>query len=83
MRFLFLWGVFWPQTTGRIVVIFAEMKNSGEDWARWEKSELNFGHVGLKCLLDIEKIHTGFDLKGEVSDGSLRSGVGECTRRRQ
>lgn len=47
-----------------------------------EKNELNFGHVGLKCLLDIEKIHTGFDLKREVSDGSLRSGVGECTRSR-
>lgn len=33
----FVFVFFWPQTTGRIVVIFAEMRNSGEDWVRWKK----------------------------------------------
>lgn len=43
-----------PQTTGRIVAIFAEMRNSGQGRVRWKKSELNFGHVELKCLFDIQ-----------------------------
>lgn len=43
-----------PQTTGRIVATLAETRNSGEGRVKWKKSEFNFGHVELKCLLDIE-----------------------------
>lgn len=58
MRFL-------PQTTVKIVMIFAEM-NSGEGRVRWKKSELNCGHFGLKCLLDIKVniVTHRFDLRG-------------------
>lgn len=37
---------FLPQTTGRILAIFAEMRNPGQGRVRWKKSELNVGHVG-------------------------------------
>lgn len=49
------WDLFClPQTTGRIVATFAEIRNSGKGRVRWKKSELNFGHVELKCLFDIQ-----------------------------
>lgn len=49
------WG-FLPCTTGRIVAIFTEMRNSGEGRVRWKKRDFfssrdSFGHVGLECLL--------------------------------